>query len=57
MNQEPDNARIEALAKHLIEKGIDASLAPQVARDILIFHPQGGSIRVQDGVVQVIARR
>lgn len=57
MTSSPDERRVEALARHLVEKGIHESLAAQVARDILIFHPDGGSVRVQDGVVQVMPRQ
>lgn len=57
MSAEPDEKRVEALAQHLIDKGIHESLAAQVARDILIFHPNGGAVRVQDGTVKVMPRQ
>jgi hypothetical protein len=52
--QAPDPGRVAALAKHLAAKGIHESLAKQVATDILIMHPAGGTIQVRDGVVTVL---
>lgn len=54
---QPDPGRVATLASHLVAKGIHESLAGQVAHDILVFHPGGGNVRVQDGVVEVMPRR
>ena len=53
---DPDPQRVAALERHLIEKGIHASIAGQVANAILVFHPEGGTIRVEGTTVQVIPK-
>ena len=48
-----DTERLDKLVTHLINKGIDESIAGDMARTILIMHPEGGNIRVSGDNVMV----